>query len=181
MSPRADAVRNRTAILAAARVLMVARGPDVGMDDIAAGAGVAVGTLYRHFPTKAHLVEAIAAELAAVIAEVLDAALGRIDDGRSRAADEVLALLRRVVVDMGQERLLRDAVAGPGSDALHDIRDNALRSLAKMVDLAHAEGALRPDVTVEDIALLLAWSPDARASSHARERWVTLAHRALFR
>ncbi len=178
---RADAARNRTAILTAARALVTARGPDVGMDDIAAAAGVAVGTVYRHFPTKQHLVGAITAELAAVITGILDSALARIDAGRSRALDEVVALLHRVVVDMGQERLLREAVADLGSEALHDIQRDATRALAGMIAAAHAEGTLHPDVTVDDVTLLLASSPDARTPEPARLRWVELAHRALAR
>ncbi|MFF7262461.1 TetR family transcriptional regulator [Streptomyces sp. NPDC008159] len=57
-APRADAVRNRKRILDAAREQITLRGPDTGMDEIAAAAGVAVGTLFRYFPTQADLVVA---------------------------------------------------------------------------------------------------------------------------
>lgn len=59
---RADAVRNRAKILEAARTEIAGRGPDVGMEVIAGTAGFAVGTLYRHFPTKTDLVGAVLTE-----------------------------------------------------------------------------------------------------------------------
>lgn len=174
---RADATRNRAAILDSARTLIAAHGPDVGMDRIATGAGVAVGTLYRHFPTKQDLVRAIAADLAATVAGILDSASGRVEAGRSTAAAEIVGLLHRVVVTMGQERVLRDAVADGG--VLRPVQERAVRSLARLVSAAHADRALREDVTVDDITLLLATSPGAEVPEAVRLRWVELARRAL--
>src|SRR3984957_240905 len=56
--PRADAVRNRQLLLAAAADAFAAGGADVPLEDIARNAGVGIGTLYRHFPTREALVEA---------------------------------------------------------------------------------------------------------------------------
>ncbi|MGC7102132.1 TetR/AcrR family transcriptional regulator [Amycolatopsis lurida] len=176
---RADAARNREAILGAARALIADRGTEAGMDQIAASAGVAVGTLYRHFPTKNDLVSAIVAELGDAIAETLDSALARIGDGRSTALDEIIALLHRVVVTMGQERLLRDALAPADAEALRAVQERAKQVLDRLVADAHRDGALRPDVTADDIALLLSTSPGAEIPRSARERWVELARRAL--
>jgi len=59
---RADARRNLERILASARTLFAERGPDAQMEDIAAHAGVGIGTLYRRFPTKAALVTELVRE-----------------------------------------------------------------------------------------------------------------------
>lgn len=176
---RADATRNRAAILDSARTLIAAHGPDVGMDRIATGAGVAVGTLYRHFPTKQDLVRAIAADLASTVAGILDSASGRVEAGRSTAAAEIVGLLHRVVVTMGQERVLRDAVAEADGGVLRPVQERAVRSLARLVSAAHADRALREDVTVDDITLLLATSPGAEVPEAVRLRWVELVRRAL--
>ncbi|MFC9994176.1 TetR family transcriptional regulator [Nocardia sp. NPDC127526] len=177
--PRADAVRNREAILASARELVITRGPKVGMDEIAAAAGVAVGTLYRHFPNKKDLIDAIVGELAAVIAGSLDAALARVEEGETSAIDEIIALLRGVMIDMRQERLLRVAVTGLADDSLEAIRERGRVAVGRLVDRAHRDGALYPDVTVDDVILLLATSPGDTATDGQRQRWIMLARRAI--
>src|SRR5918999_1043910 len=58
MTKRADAIRNREKLLTAATELFAARGTDVSLDAVAKAAGVGIGTLYRHFPTRDALVEA---------------------------------------------------------------------------------------------------------------------------
>ena len=66
---RADAVRNRTAILEAAKQLVTEKGAEVAMGEIARVAGVAVGTLYRHFPNKADLLAAVVNEYVEALAD----------------------------------------------------------------------------------------------------------------
>ena len=76
--PRADAVRNRAAILAAAGAVFAERGPAASTEEVARRAGVAVGTVFRHFPTKRDLLVAI-----------LKALLARLDaEARQLAADD---------------------------------------------------------------------------------------------
>jgi AcrR family transcriptional regulator len=57
--PRADAVRNRARIVETAAEVFAVRGSDASLEEIARGAGVGIGTLYRHFPTREALVEAV--------------------------------------------------------------------------------------------------------------------------
>lgn len=172
---RADAVRNRAAIVAAARELIVTGGADVGMDDIAARAGVAVGTLYRHFPGKGDLVAAIMAELGAEVTALLDAAISRVDSGTATAHEELAALLHRVVVDMADDRVLRDAAGTLPPETERHAKD----VLGRLVAAAHAEGALRPDVTAADVTLLLTTAPGEETAANERVRWVELVLRAL--
>jgi len=69
---RADAVRNRTAILEAAKQLVTEKGAEVAMGEIARVAGVAVGTLYRHFPNKAALLKATGMEMSTRLARACE-------------------------------------------------------------------------------------------------------------
>ena len=57
--PRADAIRNRERVLGAAKVVFSAGGPDASLEAVARQAGVGIGTLYRHFPTREALFEAV--------------------------------------------------------------------------------------------------------------------------
>jgi AcrR family transcriptional regulator len=176
---RADAARNRAAILDAARALLMTRGPDAGMDDIAAKAGVAVGTLYRHFPTKRELVRTIAEDLSAMIAETLEAAEARISEGSSTALGELMGLMRQVVVEMGHERLLRAALTDMTPDPFQAMREQARKSVERMIAMAHQARAVRPDLTVDDVILLLNNSPGENTSKSDRLRWLELLEGAL--
>ena len=80
---RADALRNRTTILDTARALIAEVGPEASMEEIATRAGVAVGTLYRHFPGKDELVAAVMAASVDGIAIKINAALRRAQAGAS--------------------------------------------------------------------------------------------------
>ncbi|WP_157105882.1 TetR/AcrR family transcriptional regulator [Nocardia sienata] len=176
---RADALRNREAIIAATRALVVERGPGIGMDEIAAAAGIAVGTLYRHFPAKKDLIEGAVADLAETIARSLDAALLRVETGAGPAIDELLALLRSVVLEMKQERLFRFAVAALAEDALGEVRDRGRIAVDRLVAAAHREGSLYPDITTDDVILLLATAPADTIPEADQLRWLALARRAL--
>ena len=108
---RADARRNREAILRAAEAEFGAHGPDVAIDDIARRAGLGVGTLYRHFPTKEDLLGAlVTAHLEPMVAATREA--GRAGD----PGTGFFNLLRYVATEFAAFRALADVIAAAGVD-----------------------------------------------------------------
>ncbi|KPM53544.1 hypothetical protein CcI49_29860 [Frankia sp. CcI49] len=176
--PRADAVRNRASILRAAREQMAVRGADVGMDDVAREAGVAVGTVYRHFPTKADLLAAILDEQASRMFQALDEAVARINAGSS-AVVELALLAERMSQAAGRDRAVKAVLSRLGVEAPPEMSQRAYGGLELIVAAAHAEGALRPDVTASDLVILLSGTPSEDLPEPARRRWLTLMLRAI--
>jgi AcrR family transcriptional regulator len=172
-APRADAVRNRRKILVAAGEQITEHGPDVGMDRIAAAAGVAVGTLYRHFPNKTDLVAAVVADCVARVADDVESALVRVAAG-ARAVDELTACLGRVVEMSVTDRAVKAAAralgAAPGDSAAED---RASAAVAALIRVGRVSGDIHPDVTVDDVYLLFSTAPTDRPAD-ARARWLAL-------
>ena len=142
---RADARRNREKVLRAARDAFAASGYGVPLDEIAALAGVGPGTVYRHFPSKEELFEAV------IAARVRDLT----DDARDRAGDAdpggaFFGFLGRFGQEASAKRDLPDAIAitGPLQHDLHAALDVLLRR-------AQHAGAVRPDITTPDLIVLL--------------------------
>jgi AcrR family transcriptional regulator len=150
---RADARRNRKRILEAARDACAEHGASVQIDDVARLAGVGVGTVYRHFPTKDALIEALVAEKFRITTDNLREAL-EIED----PWDAFAAGMRRNAEVMAADAGLRDALARLGPRVGHTGEGQAeLEALAgRLVDRAQAAGELRGDVTVQDIGALMA-------------------------
>ena len=146
---RADAVRNRERIVQAARETFAADGLEAGMDDVARRAGVGVGTLYRHFPTKDALVRALVDVKFTLLAERVRAVrdLG-LEPGeafrRALSAGAELHAEDRALAQVTSEQppsIFRAAVAQSG---LRDV-------MGELLAAAQAAGAVRPDAVLDDV------------------------------
>ena len=165
---RADARRNRERLLDAALALFLEAGPDVALEAVARRAGVGIGTLYRHFPTREALVEAAYRSEVAHLCGAADELL------RDRAPDAALAAFMDRFVDYaaakrGMKPMLM-AVAESGSDVFADARDQIVGAVATLVDAGISAGAIRSDVDAEDVlrAMGIVWSLPAGQEEQAR-------------
>src|SRR4051812_49464123 len=149
---RRDAQRNRDRILAATRAAFQERGLDVGVDEIARRAGVGMGTLYRHFPTKDALIDAIVDARFAELTEAAERALEAPD-----AWQGFEAFLVAAVELQAADRGFKDALAARGHDEprVKAARRKLHAVLARLVERGRAEGALRDELAPEDITVLL--------------------------
>ena len=170
---RADAVRNRVSILDAARQQITALGPDVGMDQIASAAGVAVGTLYRHFPTKTELVAAVITEFVARVADLAESAVSRVDQG-SPAFDELAGVLRDIVQASATNHAVKVAagVLNADIDDSDDVQ-RAHQAFQALIDSARADRTVTADLTIDDLYLLVTSAPTDRPPE-VLVRWVDL-------
>jgi AcrR family transcriptional regulator len=149
---RADALRNREAVVAAARQVFAEVGLDAPLEEIARRAGVGIGTLYRRFPTRLDLVDSILTSAVEAHVQVAERALAMADpwegfvhflteSGRLQAQD-------RGINDMMSMRLPRAARA-------ESAKRRFFEAQAEIIARAQRAGQLRPDVTPEDLALLV--------------------------
>lgn len=147
---RADAARNRESLLAAAEQEFAERGLSASVADIARRAGVAKGTVFRHFATKEDLIASI---VCAHIAALTEAAR-RLSD----AADPGTALLEflTIAADQRQQHDLTFLQSASESDPrVNEVRDELHSALGTLVGRAHQSGAIRSDVTETDVFLLM--------------------------
>ncbi|MGH8909252.1 MAG: TetR/AcrR family transcriptional regulator [Egibacteraceae bacterium] len=167
---RADALRNRARILAAARALFAERGPQAPTDAIAERAGVAVGTLYNHFATKEELLEAALADRVAEITALARAALERATEGADPWT-EVVGLIRALAAAHMEDRALKAGVGSARASAVYGRAGGDLFEAAgKLIERAQTAGQLRGDVDAMDIVLLLGGLPGPEVTPAVRER-----------
>jgi AcrR family transcriptional regulator len=151
---RADAQRNRERILEAATTLMATQGIYVSIDAIAELAQVGVGTLYRNFPTKGALFEALLmARITPLVAEARAAADA--DD----AANAFVTFVRRLCDEFADFRALADAMAASGVDlsvTKQAISSELIEAVSVLLERAQQAGGIRPDVTITDVSAMMA-------------------------
>lgn len=152
MELRADAARNRAAIIEAAREVFAEQGVDASLDEIARRAGTGNATLYRRFPTRGDLVAAVFAEAMAEHVRAVEAGLA-CDDPWLGFSSYIEVIGRMQARDRG----IADLVTMDLSPApeIEELRSRAFTGLVGLVDRAHAAGVLRADFTTEDVVLLI--------------------------
>ncbi len=148
-APRADAARNRELLLAAAEAEFAERGDEASAASIARRAGVAKGTVFRHFATMDELIAAIVAKrlahLTALAREQLD-------------SDDPAAGLYRFLIVAADQRTqldLRFLMSVSNDCTAACVRDELHGEVVRLVDRAQASGALRADITGTDVFLLM--------------------------
>jgi AcrR family transcriptional regulator len=146
--PRADAVRNRERVLEAAKTVFNAGGPEASLEAVAKRAGVGIGTLYRHFPTREDLFEAVYRREVEQLSELAE---------QLKNGDPVDALRRWlrsgvefVATKKGMVAAL--ALAVQSGSELHAFSFERLtKAIGSLLDRAAVAGAMRADVSPEDL------------------------------
>jgi AcrR family transcriptional regulator len=150
---RADAERNRTALLAAAREVFGEQGLDASLDEIARRARVGNATLYRRFPSRRELVAEVFAGQMNEYVELADRAL-REPDPWAAFVGYLTRVCEMQATDRGLSELLVTTTFD-GDPRLTELRSTAQRGATEVIRRAQASGVLRKDFTRQDISLVL--------------------------
>lgn len=176
---RADAVRNRTAILEAAKRLVAEQGTEVAMGEIARAAGVAVGTLYRHFPNKADLLAAVVNEYVEALADDAQSAWERVEAGWSDVDRELLGFLGRALEMIARSHAAKSVARALGAEVEYaEPETRATEALGRLIEAGRSSGRLRRDLTVSDLYILMVFYP-GEGSVEVRRRWLELIRPGL--
>ncbi|MGW3247867.1 TetR/AcrR family transcriptional regulator [Streptomyces sp. NPDC001070] len=175
---RADALRNRDLLLAVAREAVAENGTDTSLREIARRAGVGIGTLYRHFPTREALLEALLESNFATLHGRAEHLLASADPGEA-----FLTWLREMASGaatyQGLPESIRDALADDES-RLHATCAQMKAAGGLLLERAQKDGGVRSDVSLSeviDLALGLAWVAEkASEASDLAARLLTPTH-----
>jgi AcrR family transcriptional regulator len=165
---RADAQRNRDRLLEVAVRAFSSGGPDVTLESIARDAGVGIGTLYRHFPTREALIEAA---YRSELARLCDSAAGLL---QTRRADVALrAWMDRFIDYLATKHGMADAlraVIASGGDPFALSRESLTAAVATLLAAGAADGSLRSDVAPADILASLSGVSLAAGAPEQRDQ-----------
>ena len=147
--PRADGRRNRERLVEAAKAAFADVGADVSLDEIARRAGVGIGTLYRHFPTRDAIVEAVYRREVEQLARSATRLLGSLSPG------EALHEWMRLFVDyIATKKVMASAlgsIVGGATELYASSAAQITNAMVLLVDRAGASGDIRPDVDPNDL------------------------------
>ncbi len=152
--PRADALRNRDRLLEAAAEVFSAGGPDASLEAVAKRAGVGIGTLYRHFPTREALFEAVYRREVDQLSELAERLANEAEPVEAEPVEALRrwlhANVRLVATKKGMAAALTLAAHRPTE--LHAYSSDRLTKAAgSLLDRAARAGEIRTDVTPEDL------------------------------
>lgn len=147
--PRSDAARNRQALARAATAAVHREGAGVPMATIAADAGVGVGTLYRHFPTREDLLAYLThASFEQVLANAQAA------EGSGATAVEALRLFIEAAISQRNQLVLPlHGGPSPAAAATRGLREHVHQVIQQIIDRGRADGTISRDVTPRDIVV----------------------------
>lgn len=172
---RADARRNRDRLVEIAAEAFAAHGVDASLEEIARRAGVGIGTLYRHFPTREHLVEVVYRREVEGLCQAAD------ELSRAEAPDAALEQwMQRFVDYIATKRGLATSLRilmSTNSTLFSDTSGRVTQALRRLVEAAVAAGAIRGDVDASDVLHALGGiysAPDTRDWRDRSRRLVKL-------
>ncbi|WP_420884076.1 TetR/AcrR family transcriptional regulator [Micromonospora sp. CPCC 205547] len=145
---RADARRNYEALIAAAREVFAEAGAAASLEEVARRAGVGIGTLYRNFPTRRDLFEALYVE------EVRELSRSAADLGDLPPWDALVAWLHRFIGYVATKRALAEELVHD-SEVFRSCRTEIYTAGEPMMRRAQAAGAVRDDISFDDVVRLL--------------------------
>jgi AcrR family transcriptional regulator len=148
---RRDASRNRERILEAARELFAERGLEVTMDEIARHAGVGVGTVYRRFPQRSQIIEALFEQRMEDYLALAERSLADPDPWHG-----LVEFLEQGMAMQAADRGLKELLVGHGhaSESGARVRARVLPMVEKLVARAQEAGVLRPDIGALDLPMV---------------------------
>ena len=147
--PRVDAVRNRELVLDAAKKVFGAGGPDASLEAVARDAGVGIGTLYRHFPSREALFEAVYRREVQQLADLAEE-LKEQPDAVEALRRWMRSNVRFVATKKGMLQALALAV-DKNSELFAFSSDRLTRAVGGLLDRAIAAGEIRDDISAEDV------------------------------
>jgi AcrR family transcriptional regulator len=160
VSPRADAARNRSAVLQAADAVFVEHGVNASTEEVARRAGLGIGTVFRHFPTKEALLKAVYEQRLEHLA-----ARAQIVGSGDASPTWFRDFFTEVASTSVEKLILADALGDLHLDADPEASARLRSALGALLQRAQATGTVRQDVSFDDlIALMIAAGRAAQAT-----------------
>jgi AcrR family transcriptional regulator len=165
---RADAQRNRELLLAAAVTAFSRSGPEASLESIARAAGVGIGTLYRHFPSREVLIDAAYRSELARLCDSVPGLLAALPPDRAMRAwmDNFVDYM---TTKRGMAEALR-AVVASGGNPFAESRARLLAAFGTLLQAGSQAGLLRPDVSPDDVLVGISGVPVLAAEPSRREQ-----------